>query len=89
MPNSDAERIAKLEAKLDTLIESFEKRMDRLETSLSSSYVPRAEYEQRCQNIEQRLERVETGPQRWYGHIISTISLIISVLVYVTVHLAK
>jgi|GEM_PF-5210000 hypothetical protein len=32
MPNSDAERIAKLEAKLDTLIESFEKRMDRLET---------------------------------------------------------
>ena len=61
MPNSDAERIAKLEAKLDTLIESFEKRMDRLETSLSSSYVPRAEYEQRCQNIEQRLEYLYPG----------------------------
>lgn len=76
----DMERIARLETKLDTMLESIRE----LKATLTSSYVPRAELEQRFSNIEHRIERLEASPQRWFSNAVSLISVGIALLAYFT-----
>lgn len=78
--SEDIERIAKLEAKMDVLLEA----VNRMEQSLSTNYVPRHEIETRFKSQEQRLERLENGPTKWIPIAISFVCAGVAIISILT-----
>lgn len=68
----NAERLAKLEAKMDLLLESF----NTMSKSLNTQYVRQIEFD----DLKRRVDKLENAPSRWIPIIIAGASLLFALL---------
>lgn len=77
------ERIASLETKLDMLIRTVDRMVDKVDNTLSSlseNYVPKDQYNVAIQDLKERLAKLESAPRAWGPIIVAAISLLLQLM---------
>jgi hypothetical protein len=76
MEEKDVERIASLESKMDMLIQMVNK-VDTTLSTLSTTYVTRAEFNDFKESVKERLNKQESAPKQWIPILIAGAALLL------------